>query len=783
MFRLNLKIALRNLWKNRGYTALNIFGLSVGLTGFIIILIYANHERSYDTWNPKSENVYRITIKGAPDEEEYSSSPAELAPALMEAVPEIENIGRFYTWDMKQRLVAKDNNEAYVDHIMGVDSTWFDLFPYKFIYGDSKKALLTKDQIVLSSKMSKQFFGNADPVGQTLLINTNQRYIVSGVYEKPNTPEHLDFDGFIKKSSTGDGWGNGNFYTYLLTKEGTDRYVLEDKINKAYKKLPILNKETWLKTAEIFVTPVTDIYLKSRVAQDPAKKGNPTIITILLLFSALLLVIACINFTNLSITQSIKRAKETGLRKVMGAKRSSLIAYFLIETTMQCFVALLFSFVLVEVSMPALNNLMDLNLSLLNFENPQLLLMQLFFVMVLVVILSGGYTAFFLSGYEPAKVLKGNLSKSIGSVWIRKSLILVQFSVATVFMVSLIIIKKQVNYIKNQDVGFNKDQVLVFKIRNGENRNNFHLIKQRLLKIEGVAAASRVNYYPGLKDMQVIGREYNGKSVQNLSVVTVDFDYFNVMGISAKTGRLFSSEFSTDSSAIVVNETAVRKYGLQKEIGNRWIEERSLIGVVKDHVQKGMENNADPTAYVIERRGTNAADNVIIKIKGNNIQQTLNEIKAVWETAEAFPFQYIWLDQSFGKLYLQYVRLDKLFNVFTYITLFIAVLGLFSLASFTVQERTKEIGVRKVLGAETLDILQMLNRSFVVLVIIANLIAIPLAYILANNWLSGFAYRTTITIWPFIFAVSISVLVTIITVSMQAYKSAQAKPVDALKYE
>lgn len=783
MFRLNLKIALRNLWKHKGYTLLNIFGLSVGLTGFIMILLFANHEKSYDSWNPNADNVYRISIRWAPGEEEYSSSPAELAPALKEALPEIQGYARFYVWDIGQRLVAKDKNEAYVDHIMGVDSTWFDLFPYKFIYGNAPKSLMTADQIVLSRKTSEQFFGKANPVGQTLTINNNKRYIVSGVYQEPNTPEHMDFDGFIKKSSAGDGWGNGNFYTYLFLKKDIDSKLFEEKINKAFARLPVMKQQEWLKKAHIYITPVKDIYLKATSAQDPAKRGNAKTVTLLLLFSGLLLVIACINFTNLSIAQSVKRAKETGVRKVLGAKRSSLITYFLTDTAIQCILALLLSFALVEVFTPVLNNIMELDLSFFGYSNPLQLAMQLGTVMLLVILLAGGYAAFFLSNYEPVKVLKGNLSRSMGSLWMRKSLIMVQFVVATVFMVALIIIRQQVNYIKNQDVGFNKEHVVVFNIRNRESRKNFGQIKQRLAKIDGVAAVSRVNYYPGVKAMQVIGREYNGKSIQNLSMITVDFDYFEVMGMPAQLGRTFSTQYATDSLAIVVNESAVKKYQLQKEVGHQWIDGRTIIGVVKDHVQKGMETLAEPTAFVVEGRNTNRADNVILKIKGTNIQQTLAEVKDVWESVEPFPFQYTWLDQSFAKVYAQYVRLDKLFNIFTYVTLSIAILGLFALASFTVQERTKEIGVRKVLGAETKDILQLLNKSFLVLILVANLIAIPVAYILSSNWLDGFAYRTSITVWPFVAATLISVIITIITVTLQAYKTANAKPVDALKYE
>ncbi|WP_285057315.1 ABC transporter permease [Pedobacter ginsengisoli] len=783
MFRLNLKIALRNLWKNKGYTALNIFGLSVGLAGFIMILLFANNEKSYDTWNPNAKNIYRLSIKWAPDEEEYSSSPAELAPALKETLPEILDYGRFYVWDMKQRLVSKGKNEIYVDHIMGVDSSWFKLFPYKFIYGEASKALLSGNQVVLSQKTSEQFFGKTNPVGQTLQVDKEKQYIVSGVYEEPNTPEHMEFDGFIKKSSKGDGWNNGNFFTYLLIKEGIDKHTLKKKINQAFQRMPVIKEKTWLKTAEVFITPVPDIYLHGTSAQDPAKRGNAVIVNMLLLFSGLLLVIACINFTNLSIAQSVKRAKETGVRKVLGAGKRNLITYFLTDSAIQCIVALLLAFVLAEVFMPVLNNLMDLHLSLLNYENPGKLILQISVVMLAVVILAGGYSSFFLSNYEPVKVLKGNFSRSTGSLWMRKTLISVQFIVATVFMVSLMIIRQQVTYIQNQDVGFNKDHVLIFKIRNGENRVNFDQIKRRLEKINGVEAVSRVNYYPGVKGMQVIGREFNGQSVQNLSVVTVDFNYFQVMGMPAQTGRVFSEQFGTDSTGIVVNESAVKKYGLQKLIGSKWIEDRTIVGVVKDHIQKGMETAAEPTAFVIEGRGTNGAENVVLKIKGQHLQETIAEIKKTWESVEPFLFQYTWLDQSFANVYVQYVRLDKLFNIFTYVTLSIAVLGLFSLASFTVQERTREIGVRKVLGAETGDILQLVNKGFLILVIIANLIAVPLAYILSSNWLSGFAYRTTITVWPFLAASIISVAITIVTVSLQTYKTARAKPVDALKYE
>lgn len=783
MFRLNLKIAFRNLWKSKGYAALNIFGLAVGFAGFILILLYANHEYSYDTWNPEAKDIYRITVKGSPDQEEYASTPGELGPALKNAVPEVESVARYYTWDLRQRLLSSGDKEFYVDHIMGVDSSWFEAYPYKFLYGDPKKMLISADNIVLSSKIAEQYFGKQNPVGKPLLMNGTKTYIVSGVYEEPVTPEHLEHDGFIKMSSQGDGWNNGNFYTYLKVKAGTDPESLTKKIKRALDNLPIVKTNPWIKDTQLMLTPVPDIYLKATAAQDPAKRGNAKTVAILILFSGLLLVIACINFTNLAIARSVKRAKETGIRKVMGAGKSSLATYFLTETAIQCIASLLLALVIAEIALPALNQIMDLQLSLFSFSFPALLAFEIMMVLILVILFAGGYTAFFLANYEPIKVLKGNFSRSSGSLWMRKTLISVQFVVATVFIVCLLIIRQQVNYMKNKDVGFKSEHVLFFKIRKQETLKNFAQVKARLEKITGVKAVSRVNYYPGSNDMQVIGREFNGEAVQNLSVVTVDFDYFEVMGMAARSGRVPSRQFGTDTAAMVVNEAAVKKYNLQKLIGHQWVDGKTIVGVVKDHVQKGMETPADPTAFVMEGMGTNRATNVIVKIDGSDMQRTVNQVKSEWETLEPFPFQFNWLDQSFAKIYAQYVRLDQLFNIFTWVTLSLAITGLFALASFTVQERTREIGVRKVLGADTGDILTLINKGFLILVVAANGVAVPIAYVLSRNWLNGFAFRTAMTIWPFVIATAISVVITLITVSLQAYRAANANPVDALKYE
>lgn len=336
---------------------------------------------------------------------------------------------------------------------------------------------------------------------------------------------------------------------------------------------------------------------------------------------------------------------------------------------------------------------------------------------------------------------------------------------------------------KNKDTGFNSDQVMVFKIRKDETRRNFEPLKERLLKIEGVAKVGRVNYYPGVQGLQVIGADYKDTHVNDLSLVTVDADYFEVMGMHAAEGELFSGRRLADSSAVVINEAARDKYGMKNMIGQQWIYGWHIAGVVKNHIQKGMESGVEPMAFAIETENSNSADHVVLKVKSGNFLQTIKEIESVWQTAEPFPFEYQWLDQSFQQVYIQYIHLSKLFNIFTYVALFVAVLGLFALASFVTKQRTKEIGIRKVLGADDFHIVKLINGNFLGLILIANLIAIPLAFLLGTTWLKGFVYRTDIDMIPFLYTTMISLFISVLTVSAMAYKAAKTIVVKALKYE
>lgn len=782
MLYLNFKIALRRLLQHKILTAINILGLSVGLTGFMLILVYINFERSYDSWNPLADQVYRISVSDSPTASQYPTSPGELAPALQSAHPEIESYGRIYIWDLKERLLGEPGNEQYINHIIGVDSTWFELFPYHFIYGDASKALKAGDEIILSSNTSKRFFGDSNPVGKTIKIDQQKSYKITGVYASPASPEHLENDGFIKASSKGEGWGNGNFYTYLKLAKGTNLIALNAKINKTVNQLPLTAIANKAKL-QLHLLPVRDIYLKGETVQDMAKRGSLQNQQILLLVSGLLLFIACLNFTNLSIAQSAGRAMEIGIRKVMGAHQKALIIQFLTEIALQCVLALFLAWALSEICLPYLNQLMGINLYLYANDFFQPLMLQLAMVLITVTLVSGGYTAYFISGFQPSKVLKGDYTRSTGNMWFRKGLIVSQFAIAGIFISVLLIMNKQVEHMKNQDPGFNAEQVMVFKIRNEHTRKNFESVKQRLKTIAGVQQVGRVNYYPGIQGMQVIGGTFDGLAVEDLSIVTVDADYFEVMGMQKVSGDLFTGRKSSDEAAVILNEAARDKYGLKEKIGQKWIMGWHLNGVVKNHIQKGMESTVEPIAFAIETENSNPADHVVIKLGLANLAETVKLIEKEWQKVESKPFEFQWLDQRFQEVYLQYIRLNKLFNIFTVVALFVAILGLFAMAKFITIQRTREIGIRKVLGADHLEIVKLINKELIGLILIANCIAAPLSFWFARSWLNGFVYRTDINGFPFLSTLAISIIVSTITISLLAYRASRKLVVKALKYE
>lgn len=784
MFKINLKIAIRNLWKNKGYSAISIGGLAIGLAGFMVILLYANQELSYEKWNPEHKRVYRVTqyyaTKGI-SPATYPLSPYLLGNVMKEKIPEIEAATHIQSGDTK--LFDIQNNKTYVKDVISVDSTFFGLFPYKMIWGNPSTALNTPEGIVLTKQTSEKLFGNNNPIGKSIRIDDKYNYTVTGVCEKEGET-HFDFNAIIKFRNVDTYWQDFNYYTYVLLNKGSSPEKLQQKITAVYRQIPDIAEE--IKSGadyRISLFPVSDIHLFSHTPFEINENGDPEILSIIVLLAAMILVIACINFTNLTIVKSIKRAKEVGMRKVLGSSKQKLVYQFLFEIFLQCLIALGLSMVILELSLPFFNQSFDLNLSLLKGYNHAGILLQIIIAVIMMAVVSGIYPAIYLSSFQPARVLKGNFAKSTRGSVIRSVLIVFQFCVSVLFIIGLVIVLKQLNYMRNKDIGFHPEQVMVIQMHSGTTLRNFSVVKDRLSALPNVQSVSYANFLPGDQVIQTITRDFKDKTVK-LGMVRVGYDFFSTLGIQLVKGRNFSLQYPSDSNAIILNQTAAKSYGLENGIGSNFFNGKKIIGIVKDFNQRGVDEEISPMGFWIYDRTSGMPNKMLVRIKAENVNKTIDQVKAVWSSIEPdFPMTYSFLDTDFSKLMLKYDRMGKLFFIFTIIIMLIALMGLFALAAFIAEQRTREIGIRKVLGASDNAILRMLNKNFLIIILIANTVAWPVGYILAKQWLAGFAYRIDVSILPFIAATGFSVLITILTVSTQAWRVIKANPINALKYE
>ena len=782
MLKTNLRIALRNLWKYKGFSLANVLGLSVSLAGCILILLYVLHERSYDTWNKNAANVYRVTRTDAAGLV-GASTEGEMAQIIKDRIPEITAYTRFYVWDMGKRLVVNGDNNVYIDHVQGVDTTFFQLFPYTLIEGDPAHALDGRNTVVISDMVARRLFGKQPALGKIIYWQAKNPLIVTGVFKTPDQPTHFEADAFHQLNSQGDGWFNRNFYTYIMVRPGTDIKMLERRIDRVLDGLPVnQDTSTGIRKQHIQLVPLKDLYFRGDIHNDFALHGNIQILQVLVGVALLLLVIACINFTNFNITQSIRRSKETGMRKVLGARRVSLAIYYLLETSIQVLISLLLGLVIAELFLPALGKLVGASLSLFA-GNAWKDLSIIALIGLGVIGISGGYVAYYISGLDPVRVIKGEYQGKGRGAMIRKVLLVAQFAFAALAVGALLVIHAQERYMERLDPGFHKDQVLVASFHKGGQLAHWEQTKQQLLSLPGVRLVSKANYLPGDRGMQVIDRDYHGEHINDLDVVTVGYDYFETMGMRLVKGRFFSQNYGMDSNSLVLNETAAKRFTIPG-LGKPWIDDMHVVGVAGDVNQRGFESAAEPTIYLIESKNTNRCDQVILKVDGANVRETVKGLTAAWKDIEpGFPLEYHFLDEQFNQLFRRYREMDILFTAFSSLTLAIALLGIFVLSAFIALQRTKEIGIRKVLGASVNGMITLLSRDFLVLVLIANAFALPVIWLLGARWLQGFAYRISLPWYALAGTVALTLTCTLVTVSIQAWKAAVADPVKSLKYE
>ena len=784
MFKNYLKIAFRNLIRHKGYSFINIVGLAIGMVSCILILLWVQHELSYDRFHVNAENIYRVVEMQQQSGEPFpvAVTPSPLGPAMLEDFPEVVNFTRFQTYFFGY---IKNEGEMFRAEITLADPSIFDIFSFPILSGDKEVMFDDLFNVAISEDMAERYFGDEDPLGKSLQINNSTNINVTGVFQNISDNSHLDFDFIIPfevlKEFGGnlEEWGSNAYYTYVQLQENVDWQEFDTKI-EGY-----LEEHEVGYPVKLNLQPLKEIHLFSDYVADIGGHGSIVYVRIFSIIAAFILLIACINFMNLSTARSTKRAKEVGLRKVVGSYRKNLITQFFGESVLLAILAMLIALALAEIALPYFNNIHGKDLSFLKNINILLLLVGITIITGLV---SGIYPAIILSSFKLVTVLKGSISSGSKKGIFRKILVIVQFSLSIILIISTIIIHKQLNYIFKSDVGFNRDQVLSFSSYNfpEEQLNTF---KNELRKISSVKSLTASNQYP--TNFATSGYGFSWKGLEEdarilIHTLWVDYDFFETFEMEMVAGRSFSREFSADTLGFIINEKAVEIMGFdhptEETLHYRYDEiSGPVIGVVKNFNFKHIRNKVEP---LVIRLSPDMEGVIHLKLKTENISDAIVLIEKKWEEfVPDYPFDYRFLDDQFQRMYKAEKQMEKIFDFFTAFAIFISCLGLFGLASFMTEQRFKEIGIRKVLGASIPNILFLLIKEFTRWVLIANLIAWPLAWFVMNKWLQSFAYKTTFELWIFLLAGIAALAIALITISFRSFNAAVQNPAKALKYE
>lgn len=800
MIRNYVKTAYRSLLKNKGFTVLNVLGLSVGLATCLLIVFYVVDELGYDRYNTKADRIYRITenvsLNGRAAS--YAGSEKPLKEAL-KSFPQIEKMTRFIPKETlflspQKFHVKKGNNNIEERNIVYTESSLFDVFTLPMIDGSPSTSLNEPHSAVITESIAKKYFNKTNVVGQTLTINDTGIYKITGVIKDVPLQSHFNFDFFLSYSSIPEslagGWGYGGVHNYLLLKPGEDVKSLAAQIRKieiknSYSPSAWTTGGNYLRIA---LTPLLDIHLRSTSQNELSNSGTIEYVYIFSLIAIFILLIACVNFMNLSTARSSNRAKEVGVRKVLGSTRNYLVAQFLTESILITLVSTIIALALAWLAMPLFNQMAAKHLSF-TIHSMTWLLPSLLVIVIVTGFLAGSYPAFFLSAFQPIEVLKGKIANGFKGSFLRSFLVVFQFSISIFLIIGTLVIYNQLNYIRNKSLGYNRSQMLVIKNVNvlGKQAKNFN---QEIKQMHGVVNTTMSTYLPTGEDRNMTGLFPELPIDIKHDLITefwpVDEDYISTMGIKLVDGRNFSKQMATDTAAMIVNEAFVRKFG-QKDPLNKTLYRDSygiqpyhIIGVVKDFHFSSLKDQIGPLAlFYKEDRGAISA-----RVNTTNLSALMVQIEHKWkDLSPGNPFTYSFMDQDFDATYRSEQRIDTIFISFTVLAISIACLGLFGLAAYAAEQRNKEIGIRKVLGASVSAIVGMLSMDFIKLVLISILIATPIAWWAMNKWLQDFAYRVNIQ-WYILAAASIvAVLIAFVTISFQSIKAALSNPVNSLRSE
>jgi putative ABC transport system permease protein len=789
MFKNYFKICLRNIIRNKTYSIINILGLSTGIACSLIILFWIADELSYDRFHENADEIYRVVGDDAIVGKMVPTC-GPLAEYLINNFPEVINATRYMTYSGS--AFKYDDKVLTIEIGAFADPAFFEIFSFTFLSGDPKKALSENTNIVITESMAEKFFGDENPLGKTLLVDGQSPVVVSAVLKNPSANSHLRFDFILNTVVLKyigfplDSWSNASFNTFIQVPQNADVQTLDKSISGVMaNQIPGFNRKLHLQ-------PLKDIHLNTDYAYDYAGLGDKKYIYIFFVIALFLITIAAINYINLTTAGLLKRSREVGLRKVMGSNRLQVIKQLFIESFIIVVIAFFAAFVLIEIFLPLFNQVsgkvLDINYFDMKFIGGIIILL------VSISLLAGGYPAFMISSVKPVHAIKNIFIHGQKGSLFRKALVVIQFSLSIMLIIGTITVFYQLNYIGNKILGFEKDNILHFEAK-GKFQQDYAAMKNELLNLPSIVDVTAEDrlftnptnatvslYWEGKQDGYDIQVEYS----------FVDYNYFDMLKVDFSEGRNFSRELRTDDNSFILNEEAVNQMRLDQPIGKRFRLneiEGSIIGIIKNTNFKSLHLRIEPTAYIALGNSSSTLSFsyngvILVKTAAGKTSEAITAIEDIWKNVNPnIPFEYHFLDETIDKQYIKEIQTGNIFSYFSLIAIFISCLGIYGLTLFTTEYRTKEIGVRKVLGASVTSIVKMFYNDFSKLILISGIIAIPLAWYAMEKWLQNFAYRINISWWMFALAGGIALAIALATVSFQAIKAASVNPVESLKYE
>ncbi len=792
MFKNLFKTALRNIRKEKIYSVINILGLTIGVTCCIFLLLYILDELSYDKFHVNKDRIYRIATHFQESDNEFTWASAQvpLAPELASKFTEVQHAVRLI--NVGRELFENQDKDIrfYEEDFYYADSAVFDVFTFPLTEGNPTTALVAPNTMVLTQSMANKYFGDESPIGKTLK-NGDKLYKITGVMQDVPHNSHIDFDALLSRTSLPedfqDNWGGWGVATYLLLPENYNYHDFDARLEavNTERVKPIFDQ--FGVKINYFLQPIQDIHLHSKLGSESEGGGDISYIYIFAAVAVFMLIIASINYMNLATARATKRAKEVGIRKTAGSSKGQLIGQFLTESVVITLIAVLVSVFFIVLLLPLFNTLSGKEISYAFIFQPGILL-GLVAIVLFVGVAGGSYPAFYLAGFNPAQVLKGKVASTGGNSLLRKALVVLQFAISITMVISTWIVYDQLQFLRNKDLGFSKEHVLSIELPEDDIREKVAVLRNRLLENPKVQMVGTANTKPGngiSKNLMNVESD-EGMVEKGVDMYQADYDYIPTMGMALTQGRNFSREYATDTAAVIVNEAMVKRMGWQDPIGKVFSNtdpespQYRVVGVIKDYHQLSLYNLIEPLAIFFGKNNYY----LHIKIAGQDIPATLSYIENIWnEVNPNKPFSYNFMDQDFNSQYKADEKRGQIFTLFSVLTIFIACLGLLGLAAYTTEQRTKEIGIRKVIGANVGSIVMMIYKDFFLLIGISILIAFPLAYYFMYNWLQSFAYQTDIKIITFITAALLTLAITMLAVGFHTIRAAIANPVDSLRSE